>query len=70
MKGLTGPIFVPSMTTNWFQQEAMVRHGQSDVRIGSGSGKRNQELVGWENNNEVKKKINTFKDEAMGEGGA
>lgn len=29
-KGLTGPIFVPGMTTNWFQQEAMVRHGQSD----------------------------------------
>lgn len=28
---LTGPIFVPGMTTNWFQQEAMVRHVQSDV---------------------------------------
>lgn len=27
---LTGPIFVPRMAANWFQEEAMVRHDQSD----------------------------------------
>lgn len=29
---LTGAIFIPGVAANWFQQEAMVRHGQSDVR--------------------------------------
>lgn len=43
---LTGPIFVPGMTTNWFQQEAMVRHVQSDAGNRWGSGLRNQQLVG------------------------
>lgn len=45
---LTGTIFIPGMAANWFQQEAIVRHGQSDVRHRPGSGVRNQKLVGWE----------------------
>lgn len=45
---LTGTIFIPGMAANWFQQEAMVRHGQSDVRNRPGSGLRNQGLVCWE----------------------
>lgn len=48
----------------------MVRHGQSDVRIRPGSGKRNQELVGWENNTVKKKKKQYIKDEAVREGWA
>lgn len=41
---LTGAIFIPGMAANWFQQEAVVGHGQSDVRNRPGSGLRNQEL--------------------------
>lgn len=45
---LTSSIFIPGMAANWFQQEAMVGHGQSAVRSRPGSGLRNQGLVGWE----------------------
>lgn len=53
---LTGPIFIPGMAANWFQQEAMVRHGQSDVRNRPGSSVRNQRLVGWEMTVESRKR--------------
>lgn len=38
---LTGTIFIPGMAANGFQQEAVVRHGQSDVRNRPGSDLRN-----------------------------
>lgn len=38
---LTGTIFIPGMAANGFQQEAVVRHGQSDVSNRPGSELRN-----------------------------
>lgn len=38
-------IFIPGMAANWFQQETMVCHSQSDARDRQGSGLQNQGLV-------------------------
>lgn len=51
---LTGSIFVPGMAANWFQQEAVVRHDQSDVRRRSGSSRRGTR--GWWAVKSLKKK--------------
>lgn len=64
---LTGSIFVPGMAANWFQQEAVVRHDQSDVRRRSGSSRRGTR--GWWAVKSLKKKnrscISCWKQEVL-----
>lgn len=55
------------MAANWFQEEAVVRHGQSDVRNRPGRAVRNLRLLSGEirKNGSKKKKILVIRKETI-----